>query len=67
VGNEAVHVVNGHSVVHVKNAMLADEDGGHSPLVKGKIQLESESMEIYFRSISLTPIDHLPDGLSGDL
>jgi hypothetical protein len=65
VGNEAVQLVNGHAVAHVKNAMLAQEDGGRVPLTKGKIQLESESMEIYFRSISLESIDRIPDGLAG--
>jgi hypothetical protein len=63
VGNESVHLVNGQKVVHVEGAMLIDADGGRVPLTRGKIQLQSESMEIYFRAITLSPIDRFPPAL----
>jgi hypothetical protein len=60
VGGDSLQVVNGKAVVLVKNATLTSEDGGRVPLVRGRIQLQSESMEIYFRAITMAPIDRLP-------
>jgi len=58
-GNESVHVVNDHRVVHVNGATLVEGDA-RLALTRGKIQLESESAEIYFRAITLTPIREIP-------
>jgi hypothetical protein len=63
VGNESVHVVNGHPVVHVKGAVLEQGAEGSVPLVRGRIQLQSESMEVFFRAISLEPIERIPAAL----
>jgi hypothetical protein len=63
VGNESVHLVNGQKVVHIRHATMIAEDGGLAPLMRGKIQLESESMEIYFRGMTLEPIDRIPSEL----
>jgi hypothetical protein len=61
-GNESVQLVNGHRVAHVQGAVLALNDDVR-PLTRGKIQLESESMEIFFRAITLAPIDEIPPDL----
>jgi hypothetical protein len=63
VGNESVQVVNEKRVVHVRGAEHDDGGGARVPLTRGKLQLESESMEIFFRAIMLTPIDHIPNDL----
>jgi hypothetical protein len=63
-GSESVQVVNGHQVVHVTKASLHDGDGGAVPLTRGKIQLQSESMEIFFRAVTVTPITQIPPALS---
>jgi hypothetical protein len=60
-GNESVHVVNRQPVVHVRGATLTE--GGTQPLTRGKIQLESESAEIYFRAITVTPLREIPPEL----
>jgi hypothetical protein len=58
-GDTAVHIVNGRTNMilyrsrHIKN-------GVETPLTRGKIQIQSEGAEIYYRDITLTPIDHLP-------
>ncbi|VGO12804.1 hypothetical protein PDESU_01358 [Pontiella desulfatans] len=59
VGNDAVHVVNGHVVMVVENARKPDG----SPLVKGQIQLQSEAAECYYKDIVLTPIRGFPAGI----
>jgi Domain of Unknown Function (DUF1080) len=66
VGNESVHVVNGVPVVHLRGAMLDQADGTAVPLVRGKIQLQSESMEIFFRAVTLQPIQRIPPSVIVD-
>jgi hypothetical protein len=61
-GKTSVHVFN--SVV----AMVLDKprqlvDGKEVALSRGKIQLQSEGAEIFYRNIRLRPIDELPKGL----
>ncbi|MEI9902673.1 MAG: DUF1080 domain-containing protein [Asticcacaulis sp.] len=60
VGDHAVHVVNGVPVMEVWG--LCDPDGGSVcvPLTHGRIQLQSEGAETFFRHITLEPIDSLP-------
>ncbi len=57
VGNNAVHLVNGHVVYVIKNAHLHDG----TPLVKGEIQFQSEAAECYYKNIVLTPIHDFPE------
>jgi hypothetical protein len=59
-GSESVHLVNGHLVVHAKGAMIEESATTSVPLTRGKIQLQSESMEVFFRAVSLVPIESLP-------
>jgi hypothetical protein len=63
VGNESVHVVNGVPVAHLRGATLAPANGSAVALVRGRIQLQSESMEILFRAITLEPIERIPAAL----
>ncbi|XOV90990.1 MAG: DUF1080 domain-containing protein [Bacteroidota bacterium] len=59
VGNESIHVVNGKKNMHLKD-MQYFIDGQSTPLTKGKIQLQSEGAEVYYRNIRIRPIDKLP-------
>jgi hypothetical protein len=59
-GDKAVHVVNGVPVMVVGGIRLTDGRGGSTPLTRGRIQLQSEGAETYFRNIVLEPIDRLP-------
>ena len=61
VGNRSVHVVNGVPVLVAQDLSSADGHGTRPrPLTSGRIQLQSEGAETYFRNISIEPIDHLP-------
>lgn len=59
-GDEAVHVVNGVPVLHVTGLSTVDSAGGRTPLTHGRIQLQSEGAETYFRNITLQSITTLP-------
>jgi len=56
VGNNAVHMVNGHVVMVVENAK---NDKGEI-LDKGQIQIQSEAAECYYKNLTLTPIKKFP-------
>lgn len=58
-GSESIHLVNGIVVNRVKNARY-DIDGSTIPVVKGKIQLQSEAAEVYYKNLTLTPISSFP-------
>jgi hypothetical protein len=60
VGASAVHVVNGVPVMALHGIATVDSTGRRTPLTHGRIQLQSEGAETYFRDITLTPIDRLP-------
>jgi hypothetical protein len=36
-------------------------DGKEVPLTKGRIQLQSEGAEVFYRNIALRPISKIPD------
>lgn len=62
VGQTAVHVVDGTVVMVLRNTRL-HENGATNPLTSGKIQLQSEGSEVFYRNIELQPITELPAGL----
>jgi hypothetical protein len=59
-GNESIHVVNGQMNMHAYHLRFLKE-GQEVPLTRGKIQLQSEGAEIFYRNIRIRPIDSLPD------
>ncbi len=61
-GNASIHVINGVVVMRLYNSRQSDK-GKESPLTKGKVQLQSEGCEIYYRNIKLHPIDKIPDSV----
>lgn len=58
-GNESIHVVNGHVVNRVKNARQVI-NGKEIPVTRGKIQIQSEAAETYYKNITITPITKFP-------
>jgi hypothetical protein len=58
-GDTSVHVVNGKPVMILYNQKQM-ENGQALPLTSGKIQIQSEGAEIFFREIKIQPIDRLP-------
>lgn len=62
VGDTCVHVLNGKVnlvVTHARHVV----NGQVVPLTKGKIQLQSEGSEVFYRAIQVQKIDHLPANL----
>lgn len=62
VGNTSVHVVNSVPKMVLNNTRQID-NGKERPLVKGKIQLQSEGAEIFYRNIKIEKIDSIPKAL----
>jgi hypothetical protein len=60
VGQTSVHVVNG-KIVMILTGSRQVVDGKEVPLTKGKIQLQSEGAEVFYRNVSLRPISKIPD------
>jgi hypothetical protein len=60
VGGNSVHVVNGHVNNRISNVRILS-DGKEIPLTKGKIQLQCEGAEVFYRNIRISPIDKIPD------
>jgi hypothetical protein len=60
-GDRAIHVVNGVPVLEAWNICNAERtDVRCEPLTHGRIQLQSEGSETFFRHITLEPIKSLP-------
>ena len=57
---KSVHVVNGQVVMVLANSRYF-KDGKHVPLKSGKIQLQSEAAEAYFKDIKIRPISSIPE------
>jgi hypothetical protein len=57
--DKSLHIVNGHVVMILKNSRYV-KDGKSFPLTKGKIQLQSEAAEVYYKDIQIKGIDGLP-------
>ncbi|HEA29992.1 MAG TPA: DUF1080 domain-containing protein [Leeuwenhoekiella sp.] len=59
---KSAHVVNGVVTMILNNSQLVlGED--QKPLIKGKIQLQSEGAEVFYRDIKIKPIDKFPEDL----
>jgi hypothetical protein len=59
-GDGAVYLVNGVPVMEIKGIAELDANGALVPLTHGRIQLQSEGAEIFFRDIRVEPIKSLP-------
>jgi hypothetical protein len=63
-GDTSIHLVNGVVVMILYNQKQLD-NGQILPLTKGKIQIQSEGAEIFYRQIKVEPIERLPADLLG--
>jgi Domain of Unknown Function (DUF1080) len=57
---KSLHIVNGHVVMVLANSRY-NENGIDKPLTDGKIQLQSEGSEVYYKDIQIQPIDKMPE------
>jgi hypothetical protein len=62
VGQQAVHLVDGKVVLVLHNIRL-HENGTTRPLTSGKIQLQSEGSELFYRNIEMRSIKGIPAAL----
>ena len=58
-GGTSVHVVNGKVVMVLTNSRQV-VGGKEVPLTRGKIQIQSEGAEVFYRDIALRPISKIP-------
>ncbi|MEN9610240.1 MAG: hypothetical protein RLZZ628_1054, partial [Bacteroidota bacterium] len=63
IGSSAIYVVNGHVVNAFQNAAIQKPDYSIIPLTKGKIQLQSEGAEIFYKDITIENIVDYPSDL----
>jgi hypothetical protein len=56
------HVVNGKTNLVLTNPRQPGADGAMVPLTKGRLQIQSEGAEVFYRNIQVRPISELPPG-----
>lgn len=56
---KSIHIVNGHVVMVLANSRYWDGKAYH-PLTKGKIQLQSEAAEVYYKAVQVKELTALP-------
>jgi hypothetical protein len=59
VNGQSIHLVNGHVVMAVDNSGSI-VNGQRQPLTHGKIQLQSEAAEVFYKGIMIKPLDAMP-------
>ncbi len=60
-GDSSLHIVNGKVVMALFNSRHLNSDNQIVPLKKGKIQIQSEAAEIFYRNIEIRSIDEIPE------
>ena len=58
--NKSIHIVNGEVVMILQNSRHV-EDGKKVPMEKGKIQLQSEAAELFYKDIVIKKLNTLPE------
>jgi hypothetical protein len=57
-----VHAVNGKVNLVLTSPRQPAANGGTAPLAKGRLQIQSEGAEVYYRNIAVRPISAFPEG-----
>jgi hypothetical protein len=60
VGDTGVHIVNG-KVVMILTGSRHVVDGKETPLTKGKLQIQSEGAEVFYRGMAIRPLSAIPE------
>ncbi|MFA6085512.1 DUF1080 domain-containing protein [Mucilaginibacter sp.] len=61
-GDTSIHVINGKVMMVLYHSKQMNE-GQELPLTKGKIQIQSEGAEVFYKKIKIQAIDRLPNKL----
>lgn len=64
VGDRSIHVVNGVVVMRLRDTRRLD-GAQPAPLGSGRISLQTEGAELFYRDIEIRPINAFPPGLAG--
>ena len=56
---KSLHIVNGHVAMILENSRQI-EDGKPVPMIKGKIQIQSEAAEVFYKDIRIRNIESMP-------
>jgi len=59
-GDTSVHVVNGKPVMVLYHSSQL-ENGNVIPLTKGRLQIQSEGAEVYYKKIMISPLGKIPN------
>jgi hypothetical protein len=59
-GGKSIHIVNGYVVMVLRNSHYV-RDGQSVPLTSGKIQLQSEAAEVFFKDIQIRSLQTIPE------
>jgi len=57
---KSIHIVNGHVVMVLKNSRFVQPDGKEVAMIRGKLQLQSEAAEVFYRDIRIKPLKSMP-------
>ncbi|MCE7066647.1 DUF1080 domain-containing protein [Dyadobacter sp. CY326] len=57
---KSLHIVNGNVVMVLNNSRYITPDGKEVPMISGKIQLQSEAAEVFYRDVLIKEITALP-------
>ncbi|WP_161888235.1 3-keto-disaccharide hydrolase [Pontibacter russatus] len=57
--DKSLHIVNGQVVMVLRNSRYV-ENGESKPLTKGRLQLQSEAAEVYYKDIRIKSLEALP-------
>ncbi|MEJ0087471.1 MAG: DUF1080 domain-containing protein [Pseudomonadota bacterium] len=63
-GANCVHIVNGKVVMALANSRYR-QDGKSLPLTAGKLQIQSEAAEVFYKDIEIRPISAMPAEYAG--
>jgi len=58
-GDKSLHLVNGEVVMALTNSRYT-QNGREIPLTKGRLQLQSEAAEVFFKDIKIKNINRMP-------
>jgi Domain of Unknown Function (DUF1080) len=62
VNGNSVHVMNGRVMMVLTNSRQVD-NGQLKPLIRGKLQIQSEGAEVFYKDIKIMPIKEIPPAL----
>jgi hypothetical protein len=63
-GDSSVHIINDVVVMKLYHSRRPD-NGGEIPMTRGKIELQTEGAEVFYRHIQLEPISKFPEMVAG--